>query len=81
MHFLRVHGVGGNRIGNHPRPFLAIADTGQTTPTGHAPRCPALKRNEDAMTPEALPGYVWLDSKPRRVHVWAGHLEFRDTPP
>jgi hypothetical protein len=32
------------------------------------------------MTPEALPGYVWLDSKPRRVHVWPGHLGFRDAP-
>ncbi len=39
-----------------------------------------LGRNDDAMTPEPLPGYVWLDSKARRLHVWAGHLEFRDDP-
>jgi hypothetical protein len=42
---------------------------------------PVLHRNEDAMTPEPLPGYVRLDSKPRRVHVWAEHLEFRDDRP
>jgi hypothetical protein len=29
------------------------------------------------MRPEPLPGYVWLDARPRRLHVWAEHLEFR----
>jgi hypothetical protein len=38
------------------------------------------KNRRDAMTPEPLPGYVWLDSKPRRLHVWAAHLEFRNDP-
>jgi hypothetical protein len=25
----------------------------------------------------ALPGYVWLDTPGRAIHVWAAHLEFR----
>jgi hypothetical protein len=40
-----------------------------------------LERNDKAMRPEALPGYVWLDSSPKRLHVWTAHLEFRDEPP
>jgi hypothetical protein len=36
-----------------------------------------LQRNPEAMQPEPLLGYVWLDSKPQRLHVWAEHLEFR----
>ncbi len=42
---------------------------------------PVLGRNEDAMNPDPLPGYVWLDARPRRLHVWAEHLEFRNSPP
>lgn len=37
-----------------------------------------LERNPEAMQPEPLPGYVWLDSKPRRLHVWAEQLEFKE---
>ena len=37
-----------------------------------------LERNEEAMRPEPLPGYVWLDTSGKRTHVWAAHLEFRD---
>ena len=37
-----------------------------------------LERNPEARNPKPLPGYVWLDAKPRRMHVWADHLEFRD---
>jgi hypothetical protein len=33
------------------------------------------------MNPEPLPAYVWVYAKPRRLHVWAAHLEFRDDPP
>ncbi len=29
------------------------------------------------MNPEALPGYVWLDTK-READGWTAHLEFRD---
>ena len=42
--------------------------------------CPVLERNPEAMNPDPLPGYVWLDATPRRLHVWAEHLEFRDEP-
>jgi hypothetical protein len=38
---------------------------------------PVLERNEEAMRPEPLPGYVWLDTRGKRIHVWAAHLEFR----
>jgi hypothetical protein len=34
--------------------------------------------NEEAMNPEPLPGYVGLDTPGKPLHVWAGHLEFRD---
>ena len=37
-----------------------------------------LERNPEAMNTKPLPGYVWLDAKSRRLHVWADHLEFRD---
>ena len=37
-----------------------------------------LERNEDAMRPEPLPAYVWLDTRGKRTHVWAEHLETRD---
>jgi hypothetical protein len=37
-----------------------------------------LDRNPDAMNPDPLPGYVWLDTQGKRRHVWAAHLEFRD---
>jgi hypothetical protein len=43
---------------------------------------PVLERNEEAMRAEPLPGYVWLESaspQNKRSHVWAGHLEFRDS--
>jgi hypothetical protein len=33
------------------------------------------------MYPDAKPGYVWLDVRGRLLHVWADHLEFRETPP
>ena len=39
---------------------------------------PVLERNEQAMRPEPLPGYAWLDTRGKRTHVWAAHLEFRD---
>jgi hypothetical protein len=32
------------------------------------------------MKPEPLPGYVGLDTRMRRLHVWADHLEFREDP-
>ena len=39
-----------------------------------------LERNEEAIRPEPLPGYVWLEAAPpqnKRFHAWAAHLEFR----
>jgi hypothetical protein len=30
-----------------------------------------MERNPEAMQLEPLPGYVWLDARPRRLHVWA----------
>jgi hypothetical protein len=32
------------------------------------------------MNPEALAGYVWLDTSKKRMHVWAASLEFRNHP-
>jgi hypothetical protein len=40
-----------------------------------------LERNEEAMKPEPLPGYVWLDTPGKLLHVLAGWLEFSDSPP
>ena len=37
-----------------------------------------LERNEEAMNPEPLEGYVWLQTPGKPLHVWAAHLEFRD---
>jgi hypothetical protein len=42
---------------------------------------PVLQRNDEAMYPDAKPGYVWLQVGERLLHVWAEHLEFRETPP
>ena len=38
-----------------------------------------LERNEHAIRPEPVPGYVWLDTRGKRTHVWAEHLEIRDS--
>jgi hypothetical protein len=40
-----------------------------------------LERNEEAMRPEPLPGYVWLDTPGKVLHVEAARLEFRHDPP
>ena len=40
-----------------------------------------LERNPDAMHPEPLPGYVWLDTPGKALHVPADHLEFGNEPP
>jgi hypothetical protein len=33
------------------------------------------------MTRAKLAGYIWLDTRGKRTHVWVAHLEFRDDPP
>ncbi len=40
-----------------------------------------LKRNPEAMNPDPLPGYVWLDTTDKVLHVPAAALEFRASPP
>jgi hypothetical protein len=40
-----------------------------------------LERNPEAMKPDPLPGYVWLDMPGKVLHAEAGHLEFTDAPP
>jgi hypothetical protein len=40
-----------------------------------------LERNDEAVRPEPLPGYVWLDMPGKRPHVWAAALELRNDPP
>ena len=40
-----------------------------------------LERNPDAMKPEPLPGYVWLDTPGKVLHVQVARLEFRNGPP
>jgi hypothetical protein len=42
---------------------------------------PVVDRNDEAMYPDAKPGYVWLEVRGRRLYVWAEHLEFRDDLP
>jgi hypothetical protein len=37
-----------------------------------------LERNPDAIKPEPLSGYVWLDVSGRPLHVPVAHLEFRE---
>ncbi len=39
---------------------------------------PVLERNPEAMDPEPLPGYVWLDVPGRPLHVAESKLEVRD---
>jgi hypothetical protein len=36
-----------------------------------------LERNPEAMSPEPLPGYVWLDAPGKVLHVEERQLEFR----
>ena len=39
-----------------------------------------LERNPEAMKPKPLPGYVWLATQGKVLHVRAGDLEFRVEP-
>jgi hypothetical protein len=39
---------------------------------------PILERNPEAMNPDPLPGYVWLDTPGKVLHVEASRLEFRN---
>lgn len=55
-------------------PAFARKRPGLPTPE----RTRVLERNPKVVRPELLPGYVWLDSSPRRLHVWAEHLEFEN---
>ena len=44
--------------------------------------CPVLERHSEAIRhPEPLPGYVWLDTSGKMLHVEASRLEFRNDPP
>jgi hypothetical protein len=36
-----------------------------------------LERNPEAINPEPLPGYVWLDAPGKVLHVEERQLEFR----
>jgi hypothetical protein len=38
---------------------------------------PVLQRNPEAMNPDPLPGYVWLESGGKVLHVAERDLEFR----
>ena len=40
-----------------------------------------LERNLEAMNPEPLPNYVWLDTPGKVLHTDERHLEFTDDPP
>jgi hypothetical protein len=55
------------------RPHLAWKHPGLPTEWS-----PVLERNEEAMNPKPLPGYLWLDTRRKRTHVWAAHLELTD---
>ena len=40
-----------------------------------------LERNRWAMSPEPLPGYVWLEARGKVLHVPEHELEFTDESP
>jgi hypothetical protein len=40
-----------------------------------------LERNPEAIPPEPLPGYRWLDTPGKALHVEAARLEFGEDPP
>jgi hypothetical protein len=40
-----------------------------------------LEWNPEAMNPDPLPGYVWLDTPGKVLHVEVARLEFRNDPP
>ena len=40
-----------------------------------------LERNPEAMKPDPLPGYVWLDTPGKVLHADERHLEFTGDPP
>jgi len=40
-----------------------------------------LERNPEAMKPDPLPGYVWLDTPGKVLHVQVAWMEFRNEPP
>jgi hypothetical protein len=46
-------------------------------------RCFLIARTnpQETMRPGPLPGYVWLDTRGKRMHVWAAALEFQNDPP
>jgi hypothetical protein len=39
-----------------------------------------LERNPEAMKPDPLPGYVWLEMPGKVLHADERHLEFTDQP-
>ena len=39
-----------------------------------------LERNPEAMNPDPLPGYVWLDTPGKVLHASEHKLEFTDEP-
>ena len=42
---------------------------------------PVLKWNPEAMKPDPLPGYVWLETRAKVLHAPEHELEFTDQPP
>lgn len=40
---------------------------------------PVLERNPAADPPEPQPGYVWVRVDGEMRHIWAKHLEFRES--
>jgi hypothetical protein len=56
---------------------LALAWKRPGLPT-HWVRVP--ERNPEAMNPDPLPGYVWLELPGKVLHAPAYHLEFQEPP-
>jgi hypothetical protein len=48
---------------------------------GSARRQSKLNRNPEAMTPEPMPGHVWLETPGKVLHVVEWVLEFTDELP
>jgi hypothetical protein len=57
------------------RVLLELAWKRPCLPTGWVR---VLERNPDALKPEPLSGYVWLDVPGRPLHVPVAHLEFHE---
>jgi len=66
---------------NHQRWARVVPGTAWKRPGLPTTWTRVLERNAQAMTPEPQPGFVWLDTPGKLLHVEERMLEFTDEPP